>query len=273
MALLCEDLRILYVQVPATGCSVVGGVLRKYYGGVAVGRKHDDVPQLLASRAIAPRDLRRWVVVANVRNPFDRLVTYYERLRGSWTEAYLAHLERRLDRWREAGERDAEAWLRESRRVAEKRRRLRRRSLLLRCAGFNPWVVSAVLRWRYRDRKRDGPWPFLGHMFPMLTGVDLAVRHEALGEALAALLSERGAPPPPRIPRRNVTPDKRPYTHYYHRVTRRLIEALYSEELRLLGYSFADELERCPVVDLEAAGLCAATDRIDGPRLRRGARR
>lgn len=106
MAILCEDLGLLYIQVPATGCSIVGKVLRKQFGGVDIGRKHDDVPRLLAQGHLSESALKRFCIVANVRNPFDRLVTYYQRLNGAWIDEYFAFRRRRLERLREREELD-----------------------------------------------------------------------------------------------------------------------------------------------------------------------
>ncbi|QXD16185.1 hypothetical protein GQ464_004320 [Rhodocaloribacter litoris] len=240
MAILCRNLNLLYVQVPATGCSVVGQILKKQFDGEDVGRKHDDVPRLLASGVLSSSEVERLLVVANVRNPFDRLVTYYQRLNGVWIDEYFAFRRRDLERRRQReglSEADVE---REQQRIEREEKRKRRRVRIIRGIGFNTWVVWAVLRRRLGDRKpvhSDGP-RFLNHLFPMLEKVNVVLRQEQLEVGLNAVLQHQGVTGPVHLPRKNLTPGKRAYTEYYNTFSRRLIEHLYAAELEYMGYTF-----------------------------------
>src|SRR5690554_2687991 len=100
MAIICEDLKLLFIMPPATGCSVLGGVLQKQFGGRYLpeqdirsngrhlSRKHNSLPQLFEHQVLTVEERDQLLVFATIRNPFDRWVTYYQRLVGEWTEEY-----------------------------------------------------------------------------------------------------------------------------------------------------------------------------------------
>lgn len=111
MAIICRELRLLFIMVPGTGCSVFGNTLLSDFGGewlpeqdlVIDGmgvhpRKHNSVQQLVRDGLLSPEDRDSYLVAANIRNPFDRLVTYYQRIAGNWSQ-YSADVRlRALDR-------------------------------------------------------------------------------------------------------------------------------------------------------------------------------
>lgn len=84
MAIICREHRILYIQVPGTGCSVVGQLLVDEFDGQELGRKRNDVSEIVRKGLCSPDEMREYLVLANIRKPFDRLVTYYQRFRGDW---------------------------------------------------------------------------------------------------------------------------------------------------------------------------------------------
>lgn len=240
MAILCRDLNLLYIQVPATGCSVVGRVLKQQFHGEDLGQKHDDVPRLLERGVLSESDLDQYLIVANIRNPFDRLVTYYQRLNGAWIDEYFAFRRRDLERRRQSGLVGEGEVPKEQERIAREERRKRRRVRVIQGIGFNTWVVGTVVRWRLRDRHSaiSEPDRYLHHLFPMLERVDVVLRQEQLEEGLNAVLHRQGVAEPVRLPRKNLTPGKKAYTEYYNAVSRRIIECLYAHDLNRMGYTF-----------------------------------
>lgn len=250
MAILCKDLGLLYIMVPGTGCSVLGNVLLRQFGGsylperdivqngrIVHQRKHNTVPQILRDGLITQTELESLLVVANVRNPFDRLVTYYQRLAGDWTE-YAHGVQRRLiERERQAM---GEAEYAERVKLHERRmRRQQQRQRMIHRIGFNPWVLGTIARWCARDAIAP---PYLRinrreMLFPMLEGVDVVIRNEQLQEDVAALLETLGTGKV-EIPRKNVTQGKRPYTSYYSGFTRGVLSLLYRNQLSEFGYTF-----------------------------------
>lgn len=71
--------RYVYLQLPMTGCTAVGRELVENYDGEEVGRKHSRLAEFLKS---ANQDEREYFVFGNVRNPFDRIVSHFEKFRS-----------------------------------------------------------------------------------------------------------------------------------------------------------------------------------------------
>lgn len=254
MAIVCKDHSILYIQVPGTGCSVVGRVLNQEYGGKDLGRKHNDVPELLDRGLLTPTELQSYTVLANVRNPFDKWVTYYQRLRGDWIEEYLSFRRRDLERRAEAHGMTDEEYSSQIKWLRRHGKAQRRRAWIMRRVGFNSWLLVTILRWRIRDRNMDPDqfgFQHLSHMFPMLSHVDFAIRQEALDEGFASALQLVGIREPAPIPKKNLTAGKKPYAEYYNGLAKWIIGSLYREELAHLGYRFDGvRSDASPLVDL-----------------------
>ena len=84
MAIVCKELGIIYIQVPGTGCSVVGEILAKRFGGCEIGRKHNTIDELISERLLEKGYIESCLVVANIRHPLDVWATYYQRYIGDW---------------------------------------------------------------------------------------------------------------------------------------------------------------------------------------------
>ncbi len=243
MAIICRDYRLVFVMVPGTGCSVVGGALRRELGGewlperdlfegsrLLVGRKHCSVPQLLAHGILSPRERREYTVFATVRNPYDRLVTEYQRLVGAWTNQKLQHEARRL-----GGGAAQKAYL--ARRV----RRTRQRVRLARALGFDGWLLGKLAKWRFDTRwmsseERQAQYDRL--VYPLTEGVDRYLRYERLEDDLNRVLADAGVTTPIQLPRRNQTPGKAPYPSYYSALSRGAVERMLAPQLARFGYEF-----------------------------------
>lgn len=92
MAILCPDHNLLYIRVPATGRSVVASALQdeldgrsvperpvRQNGRTVVKRTHCTVPEPVEHGVLSREIVEECMVFANVRNPFDRWMTYYQR--------------------------------------------------------------------------------------------------------------------------------------------------------------------------------------------------
>lgn len=225
MAIICRELGLLFIQVPATACSVVGIVLERDFGGESVGPKHATATRLVEEGVMGEAELRRCHKVATVRNPFDRLVSEYQRLAGPWVEREL--IPRIRD---EAG-----------------RRRKLREMHRARAQGFDRWV-----RRRVRSRcfpevalaagkaalRRRPVGDYLSAPFPKIGDVDRVLHYERLEAELSDLLQELGAHRGVTLPRNNPTPGKEDYRGYYSPRLRRLVERHWGPQMRRLGYTF-----------------------------------
>lgn len=253
MAIICKDHSIVYIQVPGTGCSVVSRVLIDEYGGKNLGRKHNDVPELLERELLTAAELDDYIVVANVRNPFDRWVTYYQRFRGDWIEEYLSFRHRDLQRKAEAQQMTEAEYSDKLEWLERHAKAQRRRARVIRRIGFNTWLLVTIIRWRIRDRNRSLDrfgFRHLGQMFPMLANVDYAIRQEALDSGFQSALRIAGIHEPASIPQKNLTSGKKPYPDYYNWLTKQLLSRVYKDELAHLGYRFDGmRSDTSPLVD------------------------
>lgn len=97
MAIICRDLKLLYIMVGGTGCYSVGSVLMERFGGTllpacplaGIDQKHNSIKQLVEHNLVSPKELKSYFKVANARNPFDRVATQYARLHGTSWEEFL----------------------------------------------------------------------------------------------------------------------------------------------------------------------------------------
>lgn len=261
MAIVCHDLKLVFIMVPGTGCSVVGKVLTEQFGGeylpdrdiiqggrVVHQRKHNSLPQLLRDGLVDKELLNDYTVAATVRNPYDHFVTYYQRLVGDWHENSLG-VQRRMVERRRASMTDRE-YSANIEVLERKSIRADRRRRLLKAAGFNMWLARTVLRSSAKTAKsaehvdearRDV-------LFPMLEGVDVVMRSERLEEGLNELLRSQGADVKVDLPRLNTTPGKKPYTAYYSGLSVRLVEKLFQRQLDEFGYGFGEVPEGSPLM-------------------------
>lgn len=238
MALLSRSRDLLYIQVPATGCSVVGKFLQENLGLRLVGRKHCGIPELLAHRLLSESELNQMLVAANIRNPFDRFVTYYQRLVGDWTTEYFSWADRAKKRMYETGQIDKSEYRAAMNQLDVERQRKRRRGRLIRVMGFNMWVVVTAVR--ACSPVSNNRLSLAELAFPMLEGVDIVFRQERLQEAIKELLGliGEGSLVDETIEKKNLTHGKGPYVQYYNRFTRVFLERLLRLDLARFGYGF-----------------------------------
>jgi len=247
MAILCAETGLLFVMVPGTGCSVVGKVLYKNFCGQYIPnqdivnadgtrhcRKHNTVNQLIRDKLITSEQLDDLLVVANIRNPFDRLVTYWQRMAGDWHDYSFDVRRSYLERFRESF--SDEDYQRNLKQLEAKKKATQRRSRVIRIIGFNMWLCTTIIRWRIRQL--FFPSTISDRLFPMLDHVDVVIRHEQLEQGINGLLRLRNAEKSAALRRRNVTPGKKDYRSYYHWSTRALLSWLAAKPLAKFGYDF-----------------------------------
>lgn len=248
MAVLCPKHDLLYIRVPSTGSSVVANVLVEELEGekllkqdiqrdgqTVVPRTHCTVSELVEHGVLSPDLIDSSFVVANVRNPFDRWTTYYQRRVGEeWLESSSEVKRNKLERNRDAGELSDEEYEQRKKDIEQREQQQKRKGRLMRWAGFNNWVKYTLLRWKMGTNSRG-----LGeYAFPMLSGVDVAIRQERLNEGLNQLLDAADAGIHLELPESNTTSGKKPYTDYYSWTTRALVERMIGPQMEKFGYDF-----------------------------------
>jgi len=262
MAIVCHDLKLLFIMVPGTGCSVVGKVLTEQFGGkylpendiikggrIVHQRKHNSLSQILQDGLIDKDLLRDYTIAATVRNPYDHFVTYYQRIIGDWHEYSLGVQKRMADRRRASLSEHEYNALKEA--IERARVRAKRRRRLLRVTGFDMWLMWTVLHsiaHAGKSHKQTTGNALRNILFPMLDGVDVVLRSERLEEGLNTLLRKLGSDTKVDLPRLNTTPGKKPYTAYYSGLAVYVVEKLFRRQLDEFGYAFGEVPKGDPLV-------------------------
>ena len=263
MAIICRDHRLLFIMVPGTGCSVVGNLLIERFGGewlpeetirrnghVVVQRKHNSLDDILNHGLLSRNEVKDYLVCATIRNPFDRWVTYYQRYVGEWIDSYHGYVTRRLSRLESKVDFDRSRLEIEKKAHELEMERHRKRRQIIRAMGFNPWMTGTLMRWYWAGRKAGYDEPLLPYAFPMLTGVDVAMRQEQLEESLNHVLRMVGIQSRVQLPRKNITEGKKHYTEYWSAPTRYLGEKMLGTLPQRFGYRFEGVSSTQPVVEL-----------------------
>jgi len=228
MPILCRDLNLLFVMVPGTGCSGVACLLCDQFGGERLPNKHASLDQIIAEGALTRTEVDQLQVFATVRNPFDRFVTEYTRIAGTWFDEHFANDSPRSHWIHDKGPR-YEKWKRRQQQKARER-------------GFDSWLIGTVRRYEIRQFVRN-PLQYRRRLdllaYPMVEGVDRLMLYERLESELKAVLRDAGAEAEFSLPRRNVTPGKKSdYRDYYSPRSRAFVEKKFGAVLNRFGHSF-----------------------------------
>ena len=228
MAILCDELKLLFIQTPHTGCTAIGNVLRARFAGVRVPeqhvrdgkgrlvapRKHATLQQLMDAGLVTPEHRRSLVVAAGVRNPFDMLATEFVRTTGTEDP-----------RRRKKGT-DEPPPQQGARRGPPPKE-------------FEPWLewrFSAGWRDRLRGRRHVEPADFAA-------GADHVIRFERLQADFDELMTRLGVAERVEIPVVNTTVGRhgRHYASFYTPGARGIVEAVYGGWIERFGYRFEDQ--------------------------------
>ncbi len=244
MALVCREPKLLYILVPATGCSVVSEVLRNHYCAEELGRKHNDVPELVRLGLISAQELEEYVVVANIRNPFDRIHTYYARLTGPWLEHYFGFRLRDLDR--KSSYLSAKELENLKANIIRERRRKLSRQKILKSMGFNFWFFTYLLKLSivtFSIREEERSRRLSAHIFPMLSGVNVVIRREQIVDAFSNLQRKYlGNEKPIQLTLKNkatIVSKKKNYITCYNWFNKSISCKMFEAYLKQYGYNFS----------------------------------
>jgi hypothetical protein len=227
VAIICHDLRLLFVQAPRTGCTAIEKLLLDRFGGVNVPaanildaegfiriqRKHCTINQLLADGLIPADYATRFTTVTTVRNPFDSLVSMYVKKRDKYQERLA----------------DPASWLHQVRGYVEDMEFCRTHS-------FEVWLtrryaVGTLDRLLGRGRRS---------LYGRYTkGVAVVMRFERLQPDFEAMMRTLGVSDDVTSPNINATNQRKArYQDYYTPEARRLVEHVFRFELQHYGYDF-----------------------------------
>lgn len=223
MATLCRDSRLLFIHGRRTGSTAVRDALHEHLGGeeipaerklspdgqrILVGR-HSELPVLMQHGLVTPAERARLTVFTAVRNPFDDLVSMWQKNR-----AIVAGTLERPDQIMTPA-------------------RVRQLGFSA-THTFPEWVGHRWGRQGVAGRFKPHPVASFSHT----EGVDRVLRFESLEDDFGALLKDIGYEDTIELPRVNVTEGRRHYREYYTKAARRTVEQAWRAELDRYGYSF-----------------------------------
>lgn len=260
MAIICRDYKLLFIQVPATGCSSVSKVLIEKLGGEKlpqkdimlagkyklVGQKHNTLKQLVGFNLISQQELKSYLTFGTVRNPFDRFASAYQRYISSWWEQMTQSDDPNCPANR-AGEAYRERYV----------RNVQKQIQLAREGSFEQWLSRKILLPQRFDRRvkfglkhwlRKQPLLLtknslkMNIAYPLIDGVDRVIRFEHLETDFNNILSQVGVDEYIPIPHTNKTPGKKSYQERYSPKARAIVEQELAQQLALFEYTFEEHL-------------------------------
>jgi len=187
------------------------GILRN--GKVVLSKHHTTTKMLIHHQLLTAAQVQQAFKFCGVRNPFDLMVSRYEKLRGRHTEAakISGHIQKNT-RAREVVGFAAEM-------------------------PFPEWVREAHHQYLDADKPVMGPMLFID-------SVDHVIRFEALSQGFHEVLVRLGVSEEIPVATYNVTEQridggqKRDYRSYYDAATVDLVQKLYAPLIARFGYGF-----------------------------------
>lgn len=260
MAIICRDYKLLFIQVPATGCSSISEVLIDQLGGEKlpdsdlmlankyklVGEKHNTLKQLVGYNLISQQELKSYLTFGTVRNPFDRFASAYQRYLSSWWERMIQSEDPNCPANR-SGSVYRERYV----------KNVQQQIQLARDGGFEAWLIKKIvvpqrldLRLKHGCKRWFKKQPLLltksslkqNIAYPFIEGVDRVIRYEFLERDLNDVLRQVGVKEYLPVPHTNKTPGKKTYQTQYSPEARAIVEEELGRELAMFGYSFDEPL-------------------------------
>ncbi|HSI50715.1 MAG TPA: sulfotransferase family 2 domain-containing protein [Ideonella sp.] len=226
MAVYSAKRNYLFLASPQTGSKAIAktllekldgeqipsqGILRN--GKIVLSKHHTTTKMLVHHKLLTEAQVQQAFKFCGVRNPFDLLVSRYEKLRGRHTEAgkISGHI-RKNTRAREVVGFAVEL-------------------------PFPEWVRKAHEQYLAADKPVMGPMVFVD-------SVDHVIRFEALAQGFQEALARLGITEDIPVAEHNVTSQridggqKRDYRSYYDDATVDLVRKLYAPVIERFGYGF-----------------------------------
>lgn len=223
MAIQSDEFGYLFVEVPRTGSKAIGqGVLIPRLGGEMVGVAetresagdvHAPQHELVERGLLSQEHLQRLFVFGTVRNPFDSMVSLYEKMRNKYAPL--------LD--------DQSSWV-------HKQPRYRESMIVAQDAEFSEWLIFHLTRRKLFALHIAAVRP--PRMLPSyFRGMQRIMRFESLQTDFNEVLEHLGVEQI-EIPRMNLTGRSVDYRDYYTSRSRRLAERVFAEYGERFGYTF-----------------------------------
>jgi hypothetical protein len=245
MAMICDDLGLLFLCVHKTGSTSIITSLKENFKGrwipsrpwtnflgtnIVVDNVHTSMRQLILHKIILPDELARLKVAAFTRNPFDHVVSFY--------------LHRKSMHIKNEG-------------VFEKKGVLDKMAFLMKKKkhdGYKGWqdgirILDNCDLWKeaaeisfddfvdkyYKDKKKS-----VVEYYVMNNEVKVEIfRFEGLNNEFRRMMKWAGVDDPPQLPHMNATALKtKHYREYYNDKTRKIVEKAFEGDIKRFGYTF-----------------------------------
>lgn len=226
MAIICKKQKLLFIMNPRTACTAIGSVLLEKLGGEMLPKesiynengffvlqnKHCTLEDLLKSNVISKEETDSLQKFTTVRNPFDSLVSRYEKLRSKYQPLL----------------KDPDSWVHKTPGYVDNMKYCKTHS-------FNRWVLKTYMRTAIK--RLLGLKPSMHRQFT--DGMDVILHFESLQEDLDAFTTKATPPFKIEIPRINTTNERSAnYRKYYNPLSRMIVQFALKDDLKQYGYSF-----------------------------------
>ncbi len=228
MAIICREYGILFLMSPRTGCTALGQALIDDLQGeflpkksifdergvFKVQSKHCSLKELIDNNILTREEANSLIKFASVRNPFDSLVSLYEKKRRKYSSLKS----------------DPESWIHKVPGYVEDMEYCEKHS-------FSQWILK-----RYHKRYlKKSIMPFAGlTMYEKFTEqADFILKFESLQEDFSGFLKSIKIDKEITIPIINQTSkSKSDYRCYYDSISRHIVKHAFREDFQRYNYSF-----------------------------------
>ena len=226
MAIICRKQKLLFIMTPRTACTALADVLVRELGGeylptepildekgfFKVQSKHCTLSDLHQSGIITKEETDSYTKFTTVRNPFDSIVSRYEKLRSKYQPF--------ID--------DPESWVHKVPGFVDNMHYCESHS-------FNNWVQKTYRRTAIKRLLGGKP-----SMYRRFTdGMDAVIPFENIQPALDDFTANQNPPFKLEIPRINTTSERSAdYRKYYNSTSRMIVQFALKDDFKNYGYSF-----------------------------------
>ena len=219
MAIISDQLKLIFILNPRTGSTALANLIEKQMGGywvpksdmlredgkIEVQSKYTTIEQLIHFKLIDNHKISNYLKFTTVRNPFDSLVSL-------WTKKKYKYFDKI---------KDPNSFVNKIPGYANDMEFIRNHS-------FSEWVM-----YLYNDKKQAVI------NFKYTHGVDKFIRFESMQSDFDSLISELGVLKKFLIPVVNVTEERiGHYRDYYDNDARSVVEKVFQRELDFFNYYF-----------------------------------
>ena len=238
MAIVCHNLKLIFIQMPNSGSTSIEKVLEENFDGEKVFfidssgnkvyKKHITLEELAKKKAFSPSIISGYVTAVSIRNPFDRVVSNFRR---------------RLDpvHFEDAFNNPNHPLYTTDQKILKM---VSEDVALAKKEGFEGWVsknygyISRLQKW-----KRwvfQGAIPYGIEYQAFTENINQILRYEeGIEDEFNKMLSSLGVNDYVKLKNFNPTKNPKKYTDYFTPKSRKIIENIYYRDLQKYGYSFS----------------------------------